>query len=298
MTPPSEPVAWDVAERVAGRVARRASIRIDWATLRSLVTDFEEVTAQAEALVERVDRPALAGRARAGAGRHTGGVDPRQRLLVPAFARPGARACRQGRPGPPGCPRPGGQGGGRGRDGRRARVDVRASARPVRLAVCGRRFTPGRRVLRGAEHRLAGAPARVRTPGVPALDRAARADAPCPVHRRALAARPLPRSRRTQRRHRLARPAPGDGGPRANGRRHPVRPEPACGVRARRGTRLAGAAGDSPLDPGDDEPPRRPWRRHDGPRRRGPDPERRSLFAGSPRAARVRQRARRSYSSS
>ena len=51
MRSPSEPVAWDVAEQVAGRVAGRTDIRIDWATLRGLVTDFQEVTAQAEDLV-------------------------------------------------------------------------------------------------------------------------------------------------------------------------------------------------------------------------------------------------------
>ena len=49
----SEPVAWDVAEQVAGRVAGRTDIPIDWATLRGLVTDFQEVTAQAEDLVEQ-----------------------------------------------------------------------------------------------------------------------------------------------------------------------------------------------------------------------------------------------------
>jgi coenzyme F420 biosynthesis associated uncharacterized protein len=48
----SEPVAWDVAEQVAGRVAGRTDTQVDWATLRGLVTDFQEVTAQAEALVE------------------------------------------------------------------------------------------------------------------------------------------------------------------------------------------------------------------------------------------------------
>lgn len=53
MRSPSEPVAWDVAEQVAGRVAGRTDIRIDWATLRGLVTDFQEVTAQAEDLVEQ-----------------------------------------------------------------------------------------------------------------------------------------------------------------------------------------------------------------------------------------------------
>jgi len=65
VTPP-EPVAWDVAERVARRVARRTDTRIDWVTHRRLVADFEEVTAQAEALVEQsTGLRSLAGPARA-----------------------------------------------------------------------------------------------------------------------------------------------------------------------------------------------------------------------------------------
>lgn len=52
MRPPPEPVAWDVAEQVAAKVAGRTETRVDWATLRGLVTDFQEVTAQAEQLVE------------------------------------------------------------------------------------------------------------------------------------------------------------------------------------------------------------------------------------------------------
>ena len=56
---------WDIAERVAARVAKRADTPIDWATLRSLVTDFEEVTVQAEALVEEsTGLHSLAGPAR------------------------------------------------------------------------------------------------------------------------------------------------------------------------------------------------------------------------------------------
>jgi coenzyme F420 biosynthesis associated uncharacterized protein len=47
-----EPVAWDVAEQVAGRVASRSETKVNWSTLRGLVTDFQEVTAQAEELVE------------------------------------------------------------------------------------------------------------------------------------------------------------------------------------------------------------------------------------------------------
>jgi len=66
MPPTPEPVAWDVAERVATRVARRTDPHIDWATHRRLLVDFEEVTAQAEELVaESTGLRSLAGPARA-----------------------------------------------------------------------------------------------------------------------------------------------------------------------------------------------------------------------------------------
>jgi coenzyme F420 biosynthesis associated uncharacterized protein len=65
MTPTPEPVSWDVAEKVARRVARRTQIRMDWATHSRLVSDFDEVTAQAEELVERsTGLRSLAGPAR------------------------------------------------------------------------------------------------------------------------------------------------------------------------------------------------------------------------------------------
>ena len=94
MTSPSEPVAWDVAERVAGRVARRIDTRIDWATLRSLVTDFEEVTAQAEALVEEsTGLRSSAGPARAQVATREewihANVSSFRRLLGPVLARVG-----------------------------------------------------------------------------------------------------------------------------------------------------------------------------------------------------------------
>ena len=53
------------------------------------------------------------------------------------------------------------------------------------------------------------------------------------------------------------------------------------------GARLARAARDPAVDPGDDEPARRPWRCDDGPRRLGPGAERGALLAGPPRASRV-----------
>ncbi len=94
MTPQPEPVAWDVAERVAGRVARRTDTRIDWATLRSLVIDFEEVTAQAEALVEEsTGLRSLVGPARAQVATREewihANVSSFRRLLGPVLARAG-----------------------------------------------------------------------------------------------------------------------------------------------------------------------------------------------------------------
>ena len=191
MTPQPEPVAWDIAERVAGRVARRTDTRIDWATLRSLVIDFEEVTAQAEALVEKsTGLRSLVGPARAQVADREewihANVSSFRRLLGPVLARAGK----------------GGQGLS-GLLGPVGRVAAGAEMGAVLGWMSGRVLgqydllfadgdsTPGRGLLRGAEHRLAGASARVRAPGVPALDRAARADSPCPVHRRAVAARPL-----------------------------------------------------------------------------------------------------------
>ncbi|MGD0440133.1 MAG: zinc-dependent metalloprotease [Acidimicrobiales bacterium] len=102
MTPPSEPVAWDVAERVAGGVARRTDTRIDWATLRSLVVDFEEVTAQAEALVEEsTGLRSLVGPARAQVATREewihANISSFRRLLGPVLARAGKSG--QGLPG-------------------------------------------------------------------------------------------------------------------------------------------------------------------------------------------------------
>jgi coenzyme F420 biosynthesis associated uncharacterized protein len=87
-------VAWDVAERVAGRVARRLDTRVDWATLRSLVIDFGEVTAQAEALVEEsTGLRSLAGPARPQVATREewihANVSSFRRLLGPALARAG-----------------------------------------------------------------------------------------------------------------------------------------------------------------------------------------------------------------
>jgi len=102
VTPPPEPVAWDVAERVAKRVARRVDTRIDWATLRSLVTDFEEVTSQAEALVEEsTGLRSLVGPARAHVATREEWihaiVSSFRRLLGPVLARAGKSG--QGLPG-------------------------------------------------------------------------------------------------------------------------------------------------------------------------------------------------------
>ena len=94
MTPPNEPVAWDVAERVAERVGAALDTRVDWATLRSLVIDFGEVTAQAEALVEEsTGLRSLAGPARAQVATREewihANVSSFRRLLGPVLARAG-----------------------------------------------------------------------------------------------------------------------------------------------------------------------------------------------------------------
>jgi len=94
MAPSSEPVAWDLAERVAGRVARRTDTSVDWATLRSLVSDFAEVTAQAEALVEQsTGLRSLVGPARAQVSTREewihANVSSFRRLLGPVLERAG-----------------------------------------------------------------------------------------------------------------------------------------------------------------------------------------------------------------
>ncbi len=83
-----------MAERVAGRFARRTSTRIDWATLRSLVTDFEEFTALAESLVEQsTGLRSLAGPARAQVSTREewihANVSSFRRLLGPVLERAG-----------------------------------------------------------------------------------------------------------------------------------------------------------------------------------------------------------------
>jgi coenzyme F420 biosynthesis associated uncharacterized protein len=94
MTPSPEPVAWDVAEQVAGRVAGRGDPPVDWATLRGLVTDFQEVTAQAEELVERsTGLRSLVGPARAQVATREewihANISSFRRLLGPVLERAG-----------------------------------------------------------------------------------------------------------------------------------------------------------------------------------------------------------------
>jgi coenzyme F420 biosynthesis associated uncharacterized protein len=102
MKPVSEPVAWDVAEQVAGRVAGRNETKVDWATLRGLVTDFQEVTAQAEALVEAsTGLRSLVGPARAQVSTREewihANISSFRRLLGPVLERAGKG---RGLPGP------------------------------------------------------------------------------------------------------------------------------------------------------------------------------------------------------
>ena len=68
-------------------------------------------------------------------------------------------------------------------------------------------------------------------------------------------------------------------------RRPAPRPQPARRRRARHAARQPGAARGARQDRRADEPARGPRRRHHGPGRRRPDPERRALRPGAPRAA-------------
>ena len=90
----AEPVAWDVAERVAVRVAGRDPFA-DSYHFDSLVPDFEELTAEAEELVaDATGLRSLAGPARAGlpgGGLRHDTLDL-QRLVVVQPARPDGRA--------------------------------------------------------------------------------------------------------------------------------------------------------------------------------------------------------------
>ncbi|HEY2301858.1 MAG TPA: zinc-dependent metalloprotease [Acidimicrobiales bacterium] len=90
----TEPVAWDLAERVAIRVARREALEDSYLYAR-LEPDFEELTAQAEALVEaETGLRSLAGPARARVTDRQGWVSANiasfQRLLRPVTDRLGA----------------------------------------------------------------------------------------------------------------------------------------------------------------------------------------------------------------
>src|ERR1700716_779204 len=90
----ADPVAWDLAERVAIRVAGREPLE-DSYLYATLQPDFEELTAQAEALVEaETGLKSLAGPARAQLTDRAGWVRANiasfQRLLRPVTARLGA----------------------------------------------------------------------------------------------------------------------------------------------------------------------------------------------------------------
>lgn len=99
----TEPVAWDLAERVAVRVAGREPLE-DSYLYRTLAPDFEELTAEAEQLVEReTGLTSSAGAARARVTDRAGWVHANiasfQRLLRPVTDKL-ANALGQGTPDP------------------------------------------------------------------------------------------------------------------------------------------------------------------------------------------------------
>src|SRR5215210_2864621 len=94
-TDPREPVAWDVAERVAARVARKEPLAESY-LYDSLVPDFAEFTAEAEELVaQETGLRSLSGPARARVTDRQGWIQANlksfQRLLRPLTERLGNR---------------------------------------------------------------------------------------------------------------------------------------------------------------------------------------------------------------
>ena len=107
----TEPVAWDLAERVAVRVAGREPFAESY-HYASLQPDFDEFTAQAEALVAaETGLRSLAGPARARVTDRSGWIRANlasfRRLLtaVGTSATPPSRCTRRARPPPRGWPR-------------------------------------------------------------------------------------------------------------------------------------------------------------------------------------------------
>ena len=108
-----------------------------------------------------------------------------------------------------------------------------AGPRPVRPAH--RRLLargPGPRVLRRSEHRRRRGAVRLRAEPVPPVAGPARGDPPAPVHRRAVAARPLRRPRDRVVGTALGRPVRPRRGAQAGRRRGAGRPQPARATRA------------------------------------------------------------------
>src|SRR5436305_15137518 len=92
---PREPVAWDVAERVAVRVARKEPLAESY-LYASLTPDFDEFTAEAEELVgQETGLRSLAGPARARVTDRAGGIHANlksfRRMLRPLTERLGER---------------------------------------------------------------------------------------------------------------------------------------------------------------------------------------------------------------
>ena len=251
-----------------------------------------ELTAQAEELVGRATGlRSLAGPARARVTDRAGWVRANlasfQRLLRPAHSTSSTTAIGAG------LARPRHPPGRRRRGGHACSAGCRAGCSASTTCWSSRRRTPsdqdlvyyvGPNVL-ALEKRFAFPPERV-----PAVAGAARGHPPGPVHRRAVAARALPRPRRT-RPSTPSTPTP-SGSSTASNRMadaRALRAEPARRRRPRDPGRQPRAAGDPRPGERPDEPARGPRRRHHGPGRRGPGPQRRPLRPGAAPAPRRRR---------
>ena len=166
-------VDWELAERIATRLARRNDPFADSYHYASLQPDFAELTAAGRGARRRLHRAAIAGRPRSGASHRPRRMGARQHRVVPAPAPPGHRPTRRAAPRAR-CAAARVEGR-RCRGGLAARLDVHARARPVRPPR--RRGQPSRarhRVLRRAERPRSREAVRVPAPRVPAVARAPR----------------------------------------------------------------------------------------------------------------------------
>ena len=288
VAPVSDPVDWELAERVATRLARRDEPFADSYHYALAAARLRRAHRAGRGARRRGAPGCVARRPGPSAGHRPRRLGPGQHRVVPAPAAPAHRPAR--RAAAPSAARRRRADGRRRRGRRAARLDVGPGARPVRPARRRGRdaddqdlvYYVGPNVL-ALEKRFAFPPRefrlwlalhevthRAQFTGVPWLREHFLASS----SRRSSSVDPDPK--------RFVDALTTRGGERAR------RSEPARRRRPRGAARDARAARGARPDRRADEPARGPRRRDDGPRRRGPHPERGPLRPGAARAAPAR----------